>query len=935
MNKRFSTLLAAVLVAGSFSASAQVTPGTDIATQLAPADKYYHIVNGTDYLAADKRDGHDSIKVMSAAAGTANFTEVISLDSCMWKLTVDVQKTTGDSVFTFENKATRAKINLPAKDANAIVVDKDPITEWGWKTTANGPIQAKIGNDVFSMILDGGTVKVKKNATAATTWTATEVGNIKLSAEYLNQQNSNFFQLAFGGDINGNLFTKYKIKAIDFTGSSEEGKSAGQAAASDSIMLQVIDAKKDFGTKFKTDTLFIVADTVQHKTQGAAVWAAGAGFVFSVDSLGRHADGDPVYGTVAGTPVDTVAAAGRALATYLFAIEMNTGRIAGDSLIIRVNTPGSFNNADATSATTATVPSNVAWGYLGSAGTKVLTTSPVANEDALPYITLGAGTKADIDVTKSYYVQVVKGASKDNNGKYWASLLGQSGSAIQYVGEYSDLMPSTQWSVLKDGAGRYQLVNRDDKSVTTSNAFVYAVDGNYAINGDTVKLTAIDDAIVKDKYLGYKHFTATELSTLSVKLQFVTPLGTDAYVYVASGDSMVKAKAMDESDAMKFKLVAANGATDNKFGANDLVRSAYLLKEQFGDQRVMGYNYNEAGDKVFRMMKTNQTVGFDSTAVYFRATKNAGEYQLVIAQPNGTQFTAPVSYEALASADSVVTIAGSGANLAPTSMNSTVSGYFKIVTPAAPDYVNVTKNSSAHMQITSTENTSLMIGMSDDFKPVLKSETEMDATYSLFIDTAKVTDPKKPLFYIMTTAGLNLKAETSGDVMANYLNVDKDGNLEFILAKQYGIDKDTLLVYNRKDLDAKPDTVKMANNKAVFAFRATPADGEMLIEAANGKCMKQDNGKIILVNSDDALAFTTKTVDTPTSNDAIEANTISVVAGEGNVTVYGAAGKTIIVSDVVGHNTTVVATSDAETIPATSGVVIVKVGSEVVKTVVD
>ncbi|WP_187117327.1 DUF6383 domain-containing protein, partial [Parabacteroides bouchesdurhonensis] len=64
-------------------------------------------------------------------------------------------------------------------------------------------------------------------------------------------------------------------------------------------------------------------------------------------------------------------------------------------------------------------------------------------------------------------------------------------------------------------------------------------------------------------------------------------------------------------------------------------------------------------------------------------------------------------------------------------------------------------------------------------------------------------------------------------------------------------------------------------------------------------------------------------------------NTISVVAGEGNVTVYGAAGKTIIVSDVVGHNTEVIATSDAETISAPAGVVIVKVGEFVKKTVVD
>ena len=910
MNKRFSTLLAIALMAGGLSASAQYAPGSEIAAKLAPADKYYHIKNGSSYLAADKRDGKDSIKVMTVAAG--NFTEPLSLDSAMWKLTIEVQKTTGDSVFTFENKATTAKLNLPAKAGNAIVTDKDPITEWGWKTTANGSIQAKIGSDIYSMDLVGSVVKIQKNA-SATNWTATEVAD--------------------------NVFTKYKIKAVDFTGSSAEGKSAGNAAASDSIMLQVVEGPKwtnenYYGTKLVTDTLFIVADTVQHKTQGAATWDAGAGFKFVLDTLGHSAFGSAVYGTVAGTPTDTVAAAGRPLATYLFAIKVNTGRIAGDSLIIKANTADLTNTATTTADKTATIESNVAWGYLGSSGTKVLTTSPAANIDALPYVTLGSGTKADIDVTKSYYVQVVKGAVKDNNNKYWTALL--TGSTIQYSGEISDLIPATQWSVKKDGAGRYQFINRDNKNTTNNNAFVYALDGNYIMqNGDTVKLTAIKDEVKADKYLGYKHFTADELANLSVKLQVVTPLGSSAYVYVASGDSAVNAKDMEEADAMKFKLVSANGATDNKFGADDLQRSAYLLKEQFGDQRVLGYNWHasSANDpKTFRMMKTNQTVDQDSVAVFFRATKNAGEYELIMANVNAT---APVKYDDLTtSKDSVVSFASAGV-MVPVKYGSTVAGYFKIVTPAAPDYVNVTKNSSAHMQFTSTENTSLMIGMNDKFEPVLKSESELDAAYSLFVDTAKVTDPKKPLFYLMTTAGLELKSETSGDVMANYLNVNKDGKLEFILAKQYGLAKDTLLVYNRKDLNAKPDSVKMSDNKAVFAFRATPTDGEMLIEAANGQCMKQDNGKLVLVAAENALPFTTKAVDTPTGNESTEANTISVVAGEGNVTVYGAAGKEVIVSNVLGQKTTIVATSDSEVIAAPQGVVIVAVeGEAAVKAVV-
>ena len=72
-----------------------------------------------------------------------------------------------------------------------------------------------------------------------------------------------------------------------------------------------------------------------------------------------------------------------------------------------------------------------------------------------------------------------------------------------------------------------------------------------------------------------------------------------------------------------------------------------------------------------------------------------------------------------------------------------------------------------------------------------------------------------------------------------------------------------------------------------------------------------------------------------TANEAIAAENVAVIAGEGVVTVKGAAGKQVVVSNILGQViANKVATSDEETIAVAAGVAVVVVDGEATKVVV-
>ena len=122
------------------------------------------------------------------------------------------------------------------------------------------------------------------------------------------------------------------------------------------------------------------------------------------------------------------------------------------------------------------------------------------------------------------------------------------------------------------------------------------------------------------------------------------------------------------------------------------------------------------------------------------------------------------------------------------------------------------------------------------------------------------------------------------------------------------------------------------------------------IEPTNAAWLKMQNGCLVLsdqtstfenakTGEDDALIFNIEVGnedDLATDNEEITASEVTVIAGNGQITIAGAAGKKVVVSNILGQvvaNT--VLTSDNATIAAPQGVVVVAVeGEEAVKAIV-
>lgn len=105
--------------------------------------------------------------------------------------------------------------------------------------------------------------------------------------------------------------------------------------------------------------------------------------------------------------------------------------------------------------------------------------------------------------------------------------------------------------------------------------------------------------------------------------------------------------------------------------------------------------------------------------------------------------------------------------------------------------------------------------------------------------------------------------------------------------------------------------------------------------------MKVQNGVPVIINDfEAAMQSDLYNVDTnaggATANDEITTSEVTIIAGEGNVTIANAAGKKVVVSNILGQVVaTQVLTSDNAVIAAPQGVVVVAVeGEEAVKAIV-
>ena len=167
-------------------------------------------------------------------------------------------------------------------------------------------------------------------------------------------------------------------------------------------------------------------------------------------------------------------------------------------------------------------------------------------------------------------------------------------------------------------------------------------------------------------------------------------------------------------------------------------------------------------------------------------------------------------------------------------------------------------------------------------------------------------------------------AELTADENLYYKSVER---IKFVDAERLS-GEDTLVIadekYTGKDIED-------------FKFKVTEnEDGDYVLKA-NSNYVYVINGNLVYgTDAKEAEAFVIEVTSAPTANEGIATSEVKVIAGEGNVTIAGAAGKKVVVSNILGQvvaNTVI--TSDNATIAAPAGVVVVAVeGEEAVKAII-
>ena len=256
----------------------------------------------------------------------------------------------------------------------------------------------------------------------------------------------------------------------------------------------------------------------------------------------------------------------------------------------------------------------------------------------------------------------------------------------------------------------------------------------------------------------------------------------------------------------------------------------------------------------------------------------------------------------------------------------------------------VTGSLEAKKQAISLEADFGYLGMNANNAAVLVAEP-----LTFVLDTVD-SDAKIPSFYI-TNAGKMLYYAADSASTYKLQNWEKyafdngtDRSTRLIFKEAKLINSDTLQttvegkLVNVAEKPNKVTGVKGGlNNFKYQIIESGDEDGTYVIRTQGHKYLININNNLTLgANLAGATRFTVNQEELPTANEDVAVSEVTVIAGEGQLTIANAAGKKVVVSNILGQvvvNT--VLSSDNATIAAPQGVVVVAVeGEEAIKAIV-
>ena len=594
------------------------------------------------------------------------------------------------------------------------------------------------------------------------------------------------------------------------------------------------------------------------------------------------------------------------------------------------------------------------------AETKVLTIADKADASNLialiqPYATKpGVGGDAEIAEGIYYVIDAEKGVDEPNKnyGNYFDF---SPVNPAKYVGKAQAFNPYAQFVVEKAAGvakGNYTILNRAgvadaqtvDKWLGVTN--VVDKDNNiFAIGGDTIQLVAAEDVDADNAYIGYKYITANDAKNNKFTITSAADV-LEGQSIVMTKDSTLKVAAPE--DEVLYTLVPSD---EEEYGVEDALKkvtytimdadSAFIIKDATRGYVFSNGKHGEANGTPVQF--TMIAVDTDSTYVLY---DEDGALKLVVS----TQYKT-ISGEPLTARNDMFIVKPQSA---PASYKS------------LPKHVRIQAINGDYAAVNAA-NQGIAVREGD-----LKADAYSNLDFIFWLDTAHYDNAAPYTYYI--TKGVKATEEVAASRLYMWNSVDsaaaKDANKELPYIYGTGANRvmfrtasimaqDTLLV-PALDAAAKIDTVSVANGTSKdglkhevkggvknfqfsFEFASKDAEGEynIVCQNANGKNYVHNiNGVLAMGPKEDAVVVNVLEVSADdvvaTDNETIATAEVAVIAGEGQVTIANAAGKKVVISNILGQvvaNT--VLTSDNAVIAAPQGVVVVAVeGEEAVKAIV-
>ena len=935
MNKKFSTLVAGLALCTAFTANAKVENG-----------KVYQLTNEDGKYLSVTESYTKTDSLILADAPTADIKNT-DYQKSLWKVTYRFVSLANTWAYTLTNSATGRVLTL------------DKQAEWNFKNegafiapenVTAVTLSAQLDNKTVVSIIAKDDVEAERTdivtlekgtavSASAINFTVAAPAKINMTADLLNNKYGSPFALTFDKNLDGNPLAGKELFATDIDGL--DGSVTLQDRTTGKYL--VVDSTS-WSSNLSSEKFWKLTVDAQPKDEAAAA--------------------DKATGVTAGTILEN----GRAKELYAFKVVLDPSD--NSKMILYPYATPVYKGANDTEKKSKMcydmeVTANgemIAFGNF--AGTEKLT---IWTKDAAKCTFAEVKLPTTLDPEYTYFVKDMNNAKSDedhsankNKGKYYVFSFCENGTV--HAGAVTEV-PTALWYLTETN----NLANMWNTNSTRGGAIIRVIDDAkaiYSFGTDTVQLVKgpkVEDA----QELAYKKVSKEDLVNGALSFRLKSDLLENLYVTVKDGKLYVAAGELASAYRFKVEEVELDEANSTVAESNGVKVYKYNVTDRLGKATLCSKNEN--GTDYYLMGEPDVENSVYPVTLSFLSTGVENEYKLV----SYSEYTEEYGYYGSA----ISALAGSGM-LYTASWCNTENTTFEFAKKDAPTYATL---NIGHVQITSyTEDDNKMIASQKDGfavlkaegQSILKSDVYTHDSLTLWLDTACLTfEETMPLYYLSTNAFAEEGVKTRNYLMNTLDSAEVKGyayeaagaeavRAAFIAGSVCGIDS----------IAIKGDTINAMNlNPAAVAFEVAaeysdeaykilsvqeylnPAYDE---EAAEEQGEEYDVEKYLPRNAylahlnnvvywttdpEQAEVFKVMTTSTPTSNDKIAAESaISVIANDGTVTIQGAAGKSVVISNILGKVVAeTVLSSDNATIAVPAGIVAVAVeGEAAVKVVV-